>query len=74
MMKVFGMLYLNPVLLHLWAGQNNLFLDLNVYYLNCVFRKEAGTCVTYSRERADVKQGGSLELMSISSLEMIPKC
>lgn len=68
------MFYLNPVLLNFWAGQNNLFLDLNVYYLNCVRRKEAGTCVTLGREKTDVKQGGSLELFGISSAEMIPKC
>lgn len=68
------MFYLNPVLLHFWAGQNNLSLDLNVYYLNCVFSKEAGTCVTLGREKTDVKQDGSLELFGISSLEMIPKC
>lgn len=68
------MSYLNPVLLNFWVGQSNLFLDLNVYHLNCVFRKEAGTCVTLGREKTDVKQGGSLELLSISSLEMIPKC
>lgn len=68
------MFYLNLVLLNFWAGQNNLFVDLNVYCLNCVFRKEAGTCVTSGREKTDVKQGGSLELLSISSLEMIPKC
>lgn len=30
------MFYLNAVLLNFWAGQNNLFLDLNVYYLNCI--------------------------------------
>lgn len=68
------MFYLNPVLLNFWAEQNNLFLELNVYCLNCVFRKETGTCVTLGREKTDVKQGGSLELLSISSLEMIPKC
>lgn len=68
------MFYLNPVLLNFWAGQSNFFLDLNVYYLNCVFRKEAGTSVTLGREKTDVKQDGSLELFSVSSLEMIPKC
>lgn len=53
------MFYLNPVLLNFWGGQNILFLDLNVYYLNCVFRKEAGTWVTLGREKTDVKPGGS---------------
>lgn len=67
------MFYLNLVLLNFWAGQN-LFVDLRVYYLNCVFRKEAGTCVILGREKTDVKQGGSLELLNISSLEIIPKC